>query len=849
MNVKNFLPFFFLSLTVSTYGQIYVSPQGSDQAVGDREHPLHSLEQARDLARNKGISQIVLRGGTYRLTNPLQLTAEDSGRSFEAAPGESPILSGAVAVKGWKRIDAARNLWSAPLPQGVSNSRQLYVDGVRATRTRGRVPVKLTMNDAGYEAADSTMASWKNSSDMEFVYTGGNAVWSERSVGLGSWTEPRCPIAGIQGKTILMAQPCWDNSTKRVMLPEWKRTANLVGPRSVGNEPTYVENAYELLGQPGEWYLDRSAKTIYYVPRPGEDLTKADVELPVLESLVIGKGSATQPIHNITFQGIQFSYATWLGASSKEGFSEIQANYQVTGPDGYSKQALCDIVPGGTCPFAAWTPLVGNVSFEWSRELSFRNDAFVHLGAAGLRLSSGSKKDIVEGCIFTDISGNGLELATVDAPLAPEEEFSTDNRVENNLFRDVGAEYRGGIPIVVGYAKRTLIAHNQIDHVPYAGISMGWGGWMDKIKRPGQANNSTSNVVEKNLIHDFMLVLSDGGGIYTQGRTGKDLTDGEKVQGNVIYNQWSSGHGIYTDNGSAMITIRRNVMFNTNHDNWNSRHRDYYDGHDGKDADPLDVEDNWWQQGDQDSDKEQVKVWGNRLIHSLREAPTDIVTNAGLEPSFRSLLTRTFTSAPVAPEPPSRVAAFALNQSAYVTWSPSVFEGSGPVASYIVTSSSGAEQTVSAEEFLKTAYVHLKGLMNDMPQTITVKAVNAAGTSSPSLPSLPITPNDKPLALPKAPATVKVLPGVGMVSVHVQSPEEKDPEEKAAAITGYAVTINPGGRKVLLQGRNFVVLDGKHVTFAVVDGLKSGEAYTFSVSAVNAAGEGEAKITDPVTVK
>ncbi len=848
MTVKKLLPLLFLSLSISAYGQIYVSPQGSDQSAGDREHPLRTLEHARDLARSKGIAQIILRGGTYRLAKPLQLTAEDSGRSFEAQPGESPILSGAVQVKGWKKIDAAKNLWSAFLPEGVSNSRQLYVDGVRATRTRGRVPVELTMNDAGYEAADSTMASWKNPSDIEFVYTGGNAVWNGHSVGLGSWTEPRCPIGSIQGKTILMAQPCWDNSTKRVMLPDWNRTANLVGPKSVGKEPTYVENAYELLGQPGQWYLDRAAKTIYYVPRKGEDLTKTDVELPVLETLVTGTGSPAQPIHNITFQGIQFSYATWPGSSSKEGFSEIQANYRVTGPDGYSKQALCDLVPGGTCPFGAWTPLAGNISFDWDHEIVFRNDAFVHLGAAGLHLGSGSQKDTVEGCLFTDISGNGLELAEVNAPLAPDPEFAADNKVENNLFRNVGAEYRGGIPIVVGYAKRTLIAHNQIDHVPYAGISMGWGGWPDKIKKPGQANNSTGNVVEKNLIHDFMLVLSDGGGIYTQGRTGKDIGDGEKVLNNVIYNQWSSGHGIYTDNGSAMITIRKNVIFNTNHDNWNSRHRDYYDGQDGKNADPLDIEENWWQQGDQDSDKEQVRVWGNHLIGALKEAPADILGNAGLEPAYRNLLTKTFTSATVAPEPPSRVAAFALNQSAYVTWSPSVFEGSVPVTSYIVTASDGTEQSVSAEEFLKTAYVHLKGLKNGTPYTITVRAVNAAGTSSPSLPTIPFTPSDKPLALPKAPATVKVLPGVGMVSIHVQAPAEKGPEE-AGAITGYAVTVNPGGRKALLGGRNFVVLDGRHVTFSTVDGLKSGESYTFSVAAVNAAGEGEAKVTDPVTVK
>src|SRR6185437_5591238 len=135
---------------------------------------------------------------------------------------------------------------------------------------------------------------------------------------------------------------------------------------------------------------------------------------------------------------------------------------------------------------------------------------------AGLSLGDGSQNDVVQGCLFTDISGNGLDLGGVDQPLAPIAEFTSGNRIENNLFRNVGAEYRGGIPIVVGYARNTVIAHNEIDHIPYAAISMGWGGWPDKIHQAGQANSSTGNVVRDNRIHNLMLVLADGGGIYTQ---------------------------------------------------------------------------------------------------------------------------------------------------------------------------------------------------------------------------------------------------------------------------------------------------------------------------------------------
>ncbi len=835
--------------------QIYVSPHGDDAHNGTAARPVRTLPRALALSHTTNDRRIILSGGTYRLTEPLHLTPADSGTQghdlvFAAAPGEQPTLSGAVRIVHWRLLDPSRNLWSAAVPDSVTNSRQLYINGFRATRTRARVPVALTETPTGYVAAGDAMASWKNPSDIEFVYTGGNSVWSEHSEGLGSWDEPRCPIASINGNAITMAQPCWGNSTKRVMLPSGERTANLVGPMSVGKQPEYVENAFELLGTPGQFYFDRSAHTVYYVPRAGEDLRTADVEMPVLEALIDATGSAAAPVEHIVFSGLQFSYATWLGPSSKEGFSEIQANYQVTGPDGYSRQALCTLVPNGTCPYGAWTPEPGNLNLRFAHNIQFLDDAFIHLGAAGLSLGDGAQNDVVRGCIFADISGNGLELGGVDTPLAPISEFTANNRIENNLFRNVGAEYRGGIPIVVGYARSTLIAHNQIDHIPYAAISIGWGGWPDKIRMAGQANNSAQNVVSDNLIHDLMIVLSDGGGIYTQGLTGKDLADGEKVTGNVVYDQYSSGHEIYSDNGSSMMTIQGNVMFNTNHDNWGSRHRDYYDDNAGKVFDPLTIEDNYWQQGDADSSRENVTESHNHLIALLAEVPHAILDQAGLDSAFKAKLESRYAQLLPAtrPEPPSRVAAAPGNGFAYVTFSPSVNDGGRPVLSYTATASTGAKTTVTAAEFLKLAYLRVPSLANDQPVTFTVSAANAIGTSAPSMPSYTVTPENRTVTPPSPPLGVSAHPGDhGNVSIHFQHPALDHKGEDSGPITAYVVTVEPGGRRVTFTGRNIITLDGRHTTFKVISGLKPG-TYTFRIAAVNEAGEGEAATTAPVVV-
>ena len=48
----------------------------------------------------------------------------------------------------------------------------------------------------------------------------------------------------------------------------------------------YVENARELLDAPGEWYLDRKAGRLFYLPRPGESITKFRSIAPVLSHLL-----------------------------------------------------------------------------------------------------------------------------------------------------------------------------------------------------------------------------------------------------------------------------------------------------------------------------------------------------------------------------------------------------------------------------------------------------------------------------------------------------------------------------------------------------------------------------------
>jgi hypothetical protein len=125
--------------------EFHVAPAGSDANPGTAEKPFATLERARDAVRTlkagnglpAGRVDVVVHGGEYVLQQTLELTPLDSGAKgrpvrWRAAQGESPVLSSARSITGWKKFtepnavvtDAARDhLWVADVPMFV-----IYMD-------------------------------------------------------------------------------------------------------------------------------------------------------------------------------------------------------------------------------------------------------------------------------------------------------------------------------------------------------------------------------------------------------------------------------------------------------------------------------------------------------------------------------------------------------------------------------------------------------------------------------------------------------------------------------------------------------------------------------------------------
>ncbi|WGX94628.1 fibronectin type III domain-containing protein [Nocardioides sp. L-11A] len=158
------------------------------------------------------------------------------------------------------------------------------------------------------------------------------------------------------------------------------------------------------------------------------------------------------------------------------------------------------------------------------------------------------------------------------------------------------------------------------------------------------------------------------------------------------------------------------------------------------------------------------------------------------------------------------------NASATVTWAATGGNGS-PVTGYTVTAAPGGK-TATVGGDVTTATVG--GLDNGTAYTFTVTATNDVGDGTPSQPSTAVTP----AAVPGQVAAPTATRGDGSAVV-AWAPAPAN----GAAITGYTVTAAPGGHEVVVAG-----------TTALVNGLDNGTAYTFTVTASNALGDGPASV-------
>jgi hypothetical protein len=483
-----------------------------------------------EIARGlRGPVQVRLGAGVYWLTAPLAFGPEDSGT--EQCPvtwtgdGGPVVLSGGRPVTGWAR--QAGDLWAASVPWAKDQPfRQLYVNGARATLARfphaDATPpyLKVTLSDLSADLTSfrlgfgpGKLLALSRPSDAELVT-------------LGNWALCRDYVSD------------YDPASGALTLapPHVARTADPWNWLDVGRGG-FVQGAREFLSEPGEWYLDRVAGIVSYLPRPGEDMTGATVVAAVLPQVLVIRGTREQPVGYLNFSALQFAYASWQPP-----------------PGGYFGHQACHFATATAPGKVGFQEVTAAIRAEWAEHCTFERVRVEHMGGSGLYLAEGCRDCTVSRSTISDIGGNGLNVAGPNDPA----KLAQGNTFSNNILAHGGIECYGAVGIFVGLTAATTVSHNEVYDWPYSGISVGWQ-WNP------QPTVCRENVIEYNHIHDVMQRLADGGGIYTLG-----FQPGTVLRGNLIhdvkrspYAQGSRNNGFFLDEGSKGFLLEANTVYDT----------------------------------------------------------------------------------------------------------------------------------------------------------------------------------------------------------------------------------------------------------------------------------------------
>jgi len=522
--------------------------------------PFATLARARDavrglIRRGRGNATVLVRGGTYRLSETVVFSLPDSAPedgtiAYAAYPGERPVFSSGRPIANWRRLgeppgelpEAARGkVWVADVAAFgrfytlFDGDRELPRARTKGFRQTNSTPRGTKSDNRTVQFPKGTVGPYTSLADAEL-----------RIIPCCFWVMNLLPVESIDPAT----------RTLRTTVPG----TYPLGRNGMTDRPTaWVENVLEALDEPGEWVLDTTKGLLYLWPegdRPsGGIVAPALTELIRIEGTIDYEGPTDTPVRGIVLRGLTFMHGDRLPWHGRTGWG-LQHDWEL---------------------FDKPTALV---RLRGAERCAVEDCTLTASGHTAVRLDLHAQHNRIVGNHIHHVGGVGVLLAgygpgTKDA--------NKHNEVVNNLIHHIGRQYWGSAAIFAWQSGENRIAHNHVHHIPYTAILA-----TGRIHRapPGPAECSRTirrhevpkdfaglpwakrepylharrNLIAYNDLHHCMETLGDGNCVYVSGAGGGNI-----VRGNYCHDCVGAYMNavIRCDDDQHQTLIERNVCART----------------------------------------------------------------------------------------------------------------------------------------------------------------------------------------------------------------------------------------------------------------------------------------------
>ncbi len=533
-------------LHTTNAAEIHVSPNGNDLNSGTKSQPLASLSAAQKKAREfagKEPIQVMIADGVYYLPDTLLFTAADSGTAdcpviYRAENEGGAVLSGGTKLDlKWKPHHAG--IFKAKTPAGLVID-QLFINGKRQWMARypdydASKKAEAYQGFAADAFAKERAARW---ADPAGGYI--HAMHAKR------WGGYHYRITGKEADGEITYEGGWQNNRQMGMHKEFRM----------------VENIFEELDAPGEWFHDGQANTLYFFPDVGTDLKSATVEVVRLRHLVEFAGSEADPVKNIYLRGFVVRHAARTFMETKEPL--LRSDWAI-----YRGGAFL---------------LTGTESIQ------IIDCEFDQVGGNAVFINNYNRDTLVKGCHIHDVGASGVcfvgdpmavrdplfeykeknDLSKIDRTPGPKtNNYPKGGVVEDCLIHGIGRVERQPAGVQISMSMNITVRDTSIYDCARAGINVSEGTW-------------GGHLFERCDVFDTVLETHDHGSFNSWGRdrfwrsdhldstqkavdADPELPFLDAMQTTVIRNsRWRCDHGwdIDLDDGSSNYEIYNNSMLN-----------------------------------------------------------------------------------------------------------------------------------------------------------------------------------------------------------------------------------------------------------------------------------------------